>query len=91
MEQSRSIWNSMESYGRFLSQQRNVVEYDGIQWKGVEHGRRIKNVLLEYMTSLGSIPQQNRLEMGGRVEKMRGYALRKQRGDRGENGTRVKK
>jgi hypothetical protein len=57
------------------------VEYDGIQWKGVEHGRRIKNVLLEYMTSLRGIPQQNHLEMGGRVEKMRGYALCKQRDD----------
>jgi hypothetical protein len=77
MEQSRNIWNSIESYRRSLSQQRNVVEYDGIQWKGVEHGRRIRNVLLEYMTSLGGVPQQNRLEMGGRVEKMRGYTLRK--------------
>jgi hypothetical protein len=65
----------MESYGRFLSQQRNVTEYDGIQWKGVEHGRRVRNVLLEYMTSLGSIPQQNCLEMDERIEKMRGYTL----------------
>jgi hypothetical protein len=32
---------------------------------------------LKYMTSLGGVPQQNRLEMGGRVEKTRGYALRK--------------
>jgi hypothetical protein len=81
----------MESYGRFLSQQRNVMEYDGIQWKGVEHGRRVRNVLLEYMTLLRGIPQQNRLEMGGRVEKMRGYTLHKQRNDRDEDDTRVKK
>jgi hypothetical protein len=53
------------------------VEYDGIQWNGVEHGRRIRNVLLEYMTSLGGTPQQNRLEIGRRVEKSRGYALHK--------------
>jgi hypothetical protein len=56
MEQSQDIWNGMESHRRFLSQQRNVVEYDGIQWKGVEHGRRIKNVLLEYMTLLRDVP-----------------------------------
>jgi hypothetical protein len=43
----------------------------------MEHGRRVRNVLLEYMTSLGGAPKQNRLELGGRVEKMRGYALRK--------------
>jgi hypothetical protein len=41
----------------------------------MEHGRRVRNVLLEYMTLLGGIPQQNCLEMGGRDEKMRGYAL----------------
>jgi hypothetical protein len=68
-------------YRRSLSQQRNVAEYNGIQWKGVELSRRVKNVLLEYMTSLGGVLQQNRLEMGGRVEKMRGYALRKWRDD----------
>jgi hypothetical protein len=78
MEQFRDIWNSMESYGRFLSQQRNVTEYDGIQWKGIEHGRRVKNVLLKYMMLLRGVPQQNRLKMGGRIEKMRGYALHKQ-------------
>jgi hypothetical protein len=71
----------MELHGRFLSQQRNVTEYNRIQWKRVEHGRRVRNVLLQHMTSLGGIPQQNRLEMGGMVEKMRGYALRKQRGN----------
>jgi hypothetical protein len=67
----------MELHGRFLSQQRNVMEYNGIQWKGVEHSGRIKNVLLKYMMSLRGVPQQNCLEMGGRVEKMRGYALHK--------------
>jgi hypothetical protein len=76
MEESRDVWNSIESYRRSLSQQRNVTEYNGIQWKGVEHGRRIRNVLLEYMTSPGGVPQQNRLEVGRRVEKMRGYTLR---------------
>jgi hypothetical protein len=45
----------MELHRRFLSQQRNVTEYDRIQWKGVEHGRRIKNILLKYMTSLGGV------------------------------------
>jgi hypothetical protein len=44
----------------------------------MEHGRRVRNVLLEYMTSLGGILQQNHLEMGGRVKKMRGYILHKQ-------------
>jgi hypothetical protein len=43
----------------------------------VEYGRRIRNVLLKYMTSLGDIPQQNHLEVGRRGEKMRGYALHK--------------
>jgi hypothetical protein len=43
----------------------------------MEHGRRVRNVLLKYMTLLRSIPQQNHLEMGGRVEKTRGYALYK--------------
>jgi hypothetical protein len=81
----------MESYGRFLCQQRNIMEYDGIQWKGIEHGRRIRNVLLEYMMLLGGTPQQNRLEMDGRVEKMRGYALHKQSYDRDENDAHVKK
>jgi hypothetical protein len=58
------------SVSRGMSQ--NTMEYSG---RGVEHGRRVENVLLEYMTSLGGVPQQNCLEMGGRVEKMRGYAL----------------
>jgi hypothetical protein len=34
-----------------------------------------RNVLLKYMMLLGGALQQNHLEMGGRVEKMRGYAL----------------
>jgi hypothetical protein len=75
MEESRDIWNSMESYRRSLSQQRNVAEYNRIQWKRMKHSRRVRNVLLEYMMSLRGIPQQNCLEMGGRVEKTRGYAL----------------
>jgi hypothetical protein len=43
----------------------------------MEHGRRVRNVLLKYMMLLRGIPQQNCLEMGGRIEKMRGYALHK--------------
>jgi hypothetical protein len=43
----------------------------------MEHGGRVRNVLLQYMTSWGGISQQNHLEMGGRVEKVRGYALYK--------------
>jgi hypothetical protein len=31
MEQSRDIWKSMGSYRRFLSHQKNVMEYDGMQ------------------------------------------------------------
>jgi hypothetical protein len=77
MEQSRDVWNSMESHGRFLSQQRNIAEYDRIQWKGMECSRRVRNVLLKYMTSLRGIPQQYHLEMGGMVKKMRGYTLHK--------------
>jgi hypothetical protein len=41
----------------------------------MEHGRRVKNILLQYMMLLRGIPQQNHLEMGRKVEKMRGYAL----------------
>jgi hypothetical protein len=44
----------------------------------MEHGRRVRNVLLKYMTLLRGVPQQNHLEMGGRVKKMRGYTLHKQ-------------
>jgi hypothetical protein len=43
----------------------------------MEHGGRIRNVLLKYMTLLGGILQQNCLETGRRGEKMRGYALHK--------------
>jgi hypothetical protein len=43
----------------------------------MEHGRGVRNVLLEYMMSLGGILQQNCLETGRRDEKMRGYALHK--------------
>jgi hypothetical protein len=44
----------------------------------MEHSRRVRNgVLLKYMMLLGGIPLQNYLEIGGRVKKMRGYALHK--------------
>jgi hypothetical protein len=41
----------------------------------MEYGRRVRNVLFKYITSLGGTLQQNCLEMGGRIEKIRGYAL----------------
>jgi hypothetical protein len=41
----------------------------------MELSRRIRNVLLKYMTLLGGVSQQNHLEMGGKVKKTRGYAL----------------
>jgi hypothetical protein len=53
------------------------MEYNGTQQKGMEFSRRVRNVLLKYMTLLRSVLQQNHLEMGRRVEKMRGYALHK--------------
>jgi hypothetical protein len=57
----------------------------------VEHDGRIRNVLLESMTSLGGTPQQNCLEMGGRGEKTRGYALHEQQDNQNENDTHVKR
>jgi hypothetical protein len=47
----------------------------------MEHGRKVRNVLLEYMMSLRGIPQQNHLKMGRRGEKLRGYALCQQQDD----------
>jgi hypothetical protein len=43
----------------------------------MEYGRRTRNVLLEYMMSLGGIPQQNCLKMGRRGKTTRGYTLHK--------------
>jgi hypothetical protein len=56
----------------------------------MEHSRRIRNVLLKYMTLLRGTPQQNHLDIGGRDEKMRGYALCKQQDNRNENDAHVK-
>jgi hypothetical protein len=67
------------------------LECSGKGWNTVEQNRRVRNVLLEYMTTHRGIPQQSHLEMGGRAEKLRGYALHKQRDNQWKSDTCMNK
>jgi hypothetical protein len=66
------------------------MEHSGRGGNTVEHGRKVRNALLECMMSLGGAPTQNRLEMGRRGEKTRGYVLHKWQDDRSENDAHAK-